>query len=167
MSELKVIDVDKMADVRSLSGQFYRKSEADEVISTIKAERDEYRYNLSCARNEIHNMQIAMRDDIKSIAEKDKEIQRLEKLCENYRCDCDNLAIMTDKMRMNGRTLRLKMNYQKYKRCLAMAKMCDEVMMACELRGYTVLRIWANKHEWAMRWKYRWMELSEKFKEAK
>lgn len=29
MSELKVIDVDKMADVRSLSGQFYRKSEAD------------------------------------------------------------------------------------------------------------------------------------------
>ena len=32
MSELKVIDVDKMADVRSLSGRFYRKPEADEVI---------------------------------------------------------------------------------------------------------------------------------------
>ena len=29
MSELKVIDVDKMADVRSLSCQFYRKSEVD------------------------------------------------------------------------------------------------------------------------------------------
>lgn len=167
MSELKVIDVDKMADVRSLSGQFYRKSEADEVISTIRAERDEYRYNLSCARNEIHNMQIAMKDDIKSITNKDKEIQRLEKLCENYRCDCDDLAIMTDKLKKSGRSLQQKMNHQKYKRCLAMAKMCDEVMMSCELRGYTVLRIWANKHEWAMRWKYRWMELSEKFKEAK
>ena len=40
MSELKVIDVDNMADVRSLRGQFYRKSEVDEVISTIKSERD-------------------------------------------------------------------------------------------------------------------------------
>lgn len=78
MSELKLIDVDKMADVRSLSGQFYRKSEVDEVISTIKSERDEYRYNLSCARNEIHNMQIAMRDDIKSITNKDKEIAELK-----------------------------------------------------------------------------------------
>ena len=78
MNELKLIDVDKMADVRSLSGQFYRKSEVDEVISTIKSERDEYRYNLSCARNEIHNMQIAMRDDIKSITNKDKEIAELK-----------------------------------------------------------------------------------------
>ena len=60
-----------------------------------------------------------------------------------------------------------ELNWNKHKRCLAMAKMCDEVMMSCELRGYTVLRIWANKHEWAMRWKYRWLELSEKFKEAK
>lgn len=158
MSELKVIDVDKMADVRSLSGQFYRKSEADEVISTIKAERDEYRYNLSCARNEIHNMQIAMRDDIKSIAEKDKEIQRLEKLCENYRCDCDNLAIMTDKMRMDGRTLRLKMNYQKYKRCLAMANYWLAV-------GYHCVD---DKHrQKAENRNYKWLELSEKFKEAK
>ena len=78
MSELKLIDVDKMADVRSLSGQFYRKSEADEVISTIKSERDEYRYNLSCARNEIHNMQIAMRDEINSITNKDQEIAELK-----------------------------------------------------------------------------------------
>lgn len=58
-----------------------------------------------------------------------------------------------------------ELRHNKYKRCLAMAKMCDEVMMSCELRGYTVHRIWANKHEWAMRWKYRWLELSEKFKE--
>ena len=57
--------------------------------------------------------------------------------------------------------------HQKYKRCLAMARWCDEVMMSCELRGYAVHRIWANRHQWAMRWKYRLLELAEKFKEAK
>ena len=36
MSELKVIDVDKMADVRSLSGQFYRKSEVDKKIQSLE-----------------------------------------------------------------------------------------------------------------------------------
>lgn len=54
--------------------------------------------------------------------------------------------------------------HHKYKRCLAMAKWCDEVMMSCELRGYAVHRIWANKHQWAMRWKYRWLTIAEKFK---
>ena len=39
MSELKLIDVDKMADVRSLSGRFYRKSEADKVIAHNKYKR--------------------------------------------------------------------------------------------------------------------------------
>lgn len=52
----------------------------------------------------------------------------------------------------------------KYKRCLAMARWCDEVMMSCELRGYAVHRILANKHQWAMRWKYRWLTLADKFK---
>ena len=156
MSELKVIDVDMMADVMSLSGQFYRKSEADEVISTIRAERDEYRYNLSCARNEIHNMQIAMKDDIKSITNKDKEIQRLEKLCENYRCDCDNLAIMTDILKKNGRSLRQNMNHQKYKRCLAMAQVLEHV---CPITN--------RKAKWRDKWHKRWLELAEQFKEAK
>ena len=36
MSELKVIDVDKMADVRSLNGRFYRKPEVDEVIEYLQ-----------------------------------------------------------------------------------------------------------------------------------
>lgn len=57
--------------------------------------------------------------------------------------------------------------HNKYKRFLAMAEWCDEMMMSCELRGYTIHRIWANKHKWAMRWKYKWLELAKKFKEAK
>lgn len=36
MSELKVIDVNMMADVRSLSGQFYRKPEVDKVIEYLQ-----------------------------------------------------------------------------------------------------------------------------------
>lgn len=155
MTEMKVIDVDKMADVRSLSGQFYRKPEVDEVIATIKSERDEYRYNLSCARNEIHNMQIAMRDESNSITNKDKEIQRLEKLCENYRCDCDDLAIMTDKLKKAGRSLRQNMNHQKYKRCMAMAQVLEHV---CPITN--------RKAKWRDKWHKRWLELAEKFKEA-
>lgn len=40
-----------------------------------------------------------------------------------------------------------EIRHQKHKRCLAMAKWCDEVMMSCELRGYAVHRIWANRHQ--------------------
>jgi len=65
----------------------------------------------------------------------------------------------------HGMRLVAAVRHQKYKRCLSMAKWCDEVMMSCELRGYAVHRIWANRHQWAMRWKYRWLELAEKFKD--
>ena len=112
MSELKVIDVDKMEDVRSLSGQFYRKSEVD------------------------------------------KKIQSLEYLCENYRCDCDNLGIMTDKLKKAGRSLRQKMNHQKYKRCIAMAQVLEHV---CPITN--------RKAKWRDKWHKRWLELSEKFKD--
>lgn len=118
MSELKVIDVDKMADVRSLSGQFYRKAEADE------------------------------------------EIQRLEKLCENYRCDCDDLAIMTDKLKKAGHSLRQKMNHQKYKRCLAMAKLCNEKWLVHNFAEIPTQLRFYNK------WEKRWLELAEKFNEV-
>ena len=39
MIEPKLIDVDNMADVRSLSGRFYRKPEADEVIEYFERDR--------------------------------------------------------------------------------------------------------------------------------
>ena len=149
MNELKVIDVDKMADVRSLSGQFYRKSEVDEVISTIKAERDEYRYNLSCARNEINNMQIAMRDDIKSITNKDKEIAELEERI----ADGDKDFEMVNNQ--NERLLKF-VRHHKHKRCLAMAQVLEHV---CPITN--------RKAKWQDKWHKRWLELAEKFKEVK
>ena len=149
MNELKVIDVDKMADVRSLSGQFYRKSEVDEVISTIKAERDEYRYNLSCARNEINNMQIAMRDDIKSITNKDKEIAELEERI----ADGDKDFEMVNNQ--NERLIKTVLHH-KHKRCLAMAQVLEHV---CPITN--------RKAKWQDKWHKRWLELAENFKEAK
>lgn len=46
--------------------------------------------------------------------------------------------------------------HHKYKRCLAMARWCEEVDL---FGGYT-------SNYW-MRWRNKWLELAEKFKEAK
>lgn len=88
------------------------------------------------------------------LAEKDKKIQSLEYLCENYRCDCDNLGIMTDKLKKSGRSLRQNMNHQKYKRCMAMAQVLVHV---CPITN--------RKAKWMDKWHKRWLELSEKFKD--
>ena len=95
MSELKAVHAFDVYEAYTKTGdddaaQVYLKSEADEVISTIKAERDEYRYNLSCARNEIHNMQIPMREDVKRIADKDKVFAELE---ERHKMEVEQLLM--------------------------------------------------------------------------
>ena len=90
----------------------------------------------------------------KVIAEKDKKIQSLEYLCENYRCDCENLGIMTDKLKKSGRSLRQKMYHHKHKRCLAMAQVLEHV---CPITN--------RKAKWQDKWHNRWLELSEKFKD--
>ena len=92
----------------------------------------------------------------KVIAEKDKKIQSLEYLCENYRCDCENLGIMTDKLKKSGRSLRQKMYHHKHKRCLAMAQVLVHV---CPITN--------RKAKWMDKWHKRWLELADKFKEAK
>ena len=96
----------------------------------------------------------------KVIAEKDKKIQSLEYLCENYRCDCENLGIMTDKLKKSGRSLRQKMYHHKYKRCLAMARWFK--IMSILAADYRVPREKWNFYE---KWHKRWLELSEKFKD--
>lgn len=88
------------------------------------------------------------------LAEKDKKIQSLEYLCENYRFDCDNLGIMTDKLKKSGRSLRQNMNHQKYKRCMAMAQVLEHV---CPITN--------RKAKWMDKWHKRWLELAEKFKD--
>lgn len=121
MNELKVIDVDKMADVRSLSGQFYRKSEVDEVIEYLQNQ-------LSLARTGL----------IKLLAKAQHEAR-----------------------------------YQKYKRCLAMARWCLTESVHFHYRyddwgdkGYDRPYKWKKVVFWK-KWARYWLELSEKFKEAK
>lgn len=99
----------------------------------------------------------------KVLAEKDKEIQRLEKLCESYRIDCDNLAITIDRMRTVGRTLQ-GLTHQKYKRCLAMARWCASRSLAWVADPADDV---LHKSDFYDRWKLRWRKLAEKFKEVK
>lgn len=95
MSELKAIHAFDVYEAYTKTGdddaaQVYLKSEADNIISTIRAERDEYRYNLSCARNEIHNMQVSVREDVKRIADKDKVIADLK---EKHKMEVEQLLM--------------------------------------------------------------------------
>ena len=93
----------------------------------------------------------------KVIAEKDKEIQRLENLCASYRHDCDNLAIReANALKEIGRDNRV-IRHQKHKRCLAMANYLG--LVSALVHGETQLEY--------MRRELKWLKLAEKFKEAK
>lgn len=101
-------------------------------------------------------------------SEADKVIAELD---ESHKMEVGQLLILNREQANAANRLRDSMEqalrHHKYKRCLAMVRWCDEVMMSCELRGYAVHRIWANKHQWAMRWKYKWLENAKQFKEDK
>ena len=91
----------------------------------------------------------------KVFAEKDAEIERLEILCATYRHDCDNLAISNEQAKRAARTLLKKMNYNKYKRCLAMARWGNERHTFNDTN---------EKRTWLHKGHNRWLELAEKFK---
>ena len=122
-----------------------------------KRENEQYATFQCNVRQMCKDVLAKLEEQESEIAEKDKEIQRLEKLCENYRCDCDNLAIMTDKLKKAGRSLRQNMNHQKYKRCLAMAKLCNEKWLVHNFAEVT------TKLRFYDKWENRWLELTEKF----
>ena len=152
MSELKAVHAFDVYEAYTKTGdddaaQVYLKSEADNAISTIRAERDEYRYNLSCARNEIHNLSMSMREDVKRIADKDKVIAELKA---DYKAACDRLQIanlIKDEQLAATR-------HSKRTRCLAMAQDLEHV---CPITY--------RKARWQNKWYQRWLELAERFKE--
>ena len=148
MYELKVIDVDKMADVRSLSGQFYRKSEVDQVIAKLKDK---------CQMHDFfwEGCGFAKRGFKNSIA-----------VSEAF----DKLEVELDK---NNKELR----HQKYKICLAMAERCKYRMYylaaVVEQEASKIIPLKAQIQRYEKRerrmdyWKNRWLELAENFTEAK
>ena len=98
----------------------------------------------------------------KVIAEKDKEIQRLENLCESYRIDCDNLAIREANAYREIERDNKQIRHQKYRRCLAMAKVCK--LKRFDAADYRIPR---RKWDFYNKWLKRWLELAEKFKDKK
>ena len=122
----------------------------------IKKRENEQYATFQCNVRQMCKDVLAKLEEQESVlAENDKKIQSLEHLCENYRCDCDDLAIMTDKLKKSGRSLQQKMNHQKYKRCMAMAQVLEHV---CPITN--------RKAKWMDKWHKRWLKLAEKFDEA-
>ena len=89
------------------------------------------------------------------------EIERLEILCANNIHDCDNLEISNEQAKRAARTLIKKMNHNKYKRCLAMARWCRTSARCDEGLGAFKYR------DWYWKWFKRWFAIAEQFKEAK
>lgn len=125
-----------------------------------KAERDEYRYNLSCARNEIHNMQLSMTEDINNITEKDAEIAELEERI----ADGDKDFAMANSQ--NERLLKF-VRHHKHKRCLAIAMWCAA---ECIVNKNNYKGFQTHKSKFRIghyqKWYFRWLAIAEKFEEA-
>lgn len=170
MSELKVYHHELRHNEYE---EFYLKYEADEVISIIQAEHDEYRYNLSCARNEIHNLQIAMREDVKTIADLRAQIVQADAECANALKESKELK--ADYKEACGRLQTANLikdeqlaatRHQKYKRCLNKAEWCEERCARYDLLQEHSGFSWRREIDFYFRWHNRWLELAEKFKEA-
>jgi hypothetical protein len=88
-------------------------------------------------------------------SEADKVITELE---ESHKMEVEQLLILNREQAISGNKLRDSMEqalrHQKYKRCLAMAKWCENKL------GTVVKPGWWDK------WHKRWFKLAEKFKET-
>ena len=118
--------------------------------------------------NRVDNVYYLKSDADKVIAEKDKEIQRLENLCESYRIDCDNLAIREANAYKEIERDNKRIRHQKHKRCFAMAKWCEE-----QYKYLTCLENWqmTDKEyqqvigDYWDRWHKHWLKIAEQFKD--
>ena len=90
----------------------------------------------------------------KVIAEKDKEIAELEERIADGDKDFD----MANSQ--NERLLKF-VRHHKYKRCMAMAKLCNEKWLVHNFAEIPVKLRFYDK------WEKRWLELAEKFKKEK
>ena len=116
----------------------------------IKKSENEQYFTFQCNVRQMCKDVLAKLEEQESvIAEKDKEIAELEKRI----ADGDKDFEMVNNQ--NERLLKF-VRHHKHKRCLAMAQVLDHV---CPITN--------RKAKWMDKWHKRWLELSEKFKEAK
>ena len=103
------------------------------------------------------------------IAKKDAEIAQLQAMLEERNLQIGNLDAAAKRNKRAAQTLRKKMNHQKYKRCLAMAEMCDARYDEedAKVNGhYSSWEYISPEMKYWERWRERWEALAEKFKEA-
>ena len=119
----------------------------------IKKRENEQYFTFQCNVRQMCKEVLAKLEEQESvIAEKDNEIAELEKRI----ADGDKDFEMATSQ--NERLLKF-IRHHKHKRCLAMAMMCE--------KRSEIYFSWSKKMDFILKWKLRWMELSEKFKEAK
>lgn len=122
----------------------------------IKKRENEQYFTFQCNVRQMCKEVLAKLEEQESvIAGKDKEIAELEKRI----ADGDKDFEMANSQ--NERLLKI-VQHHKYKRCLAMARWFK--IMSILAADYRVPREKWNFYE---KWHNRWLELSEKFKEAK
>ena len=136
MSELEAY-IAPTADGTGLA-EYYLKSEADKMIADLENK-------LAVAQQTLRlNQPEALYSDLETMGRLSHEIMELKKACK----DKDDWCLHTLK----------ELRHQKYKRCLAMARWCNERIARIE-KDYA-----SNFYK---RWKKRWLEFAEKIKEAK
>lgn len=90
----------------------------------------------------------------KVVAEKDEKIDELEERI-------DELQKATDSAWSKVNAMYDELRHNKYKRCLVMAKLCNEKWLVHNFAEIPTKLGFYDK------WEKRWLELAEKFKEAK
>jgi hypothetical protein len=106
-------------------------------------------------------VEVCLKEDVdKTLAEKDKEIVELKA---DYKEACGRLQtanLIKDEQLDETR-------HQKYKRCLNKAEWCEERCARYDVLQERTGFSWRREIDFYFRWSQRWLELAEKFKEAK
>ena len=99
----------------------------------------------------------------KVIAEKDKEIARLNDKALQYKVlDKEHCRDLNTQERLFA----LQMAHHKFKRCLAMAEWCEERSARYDLLQEHSGFSWRREIDFYFRWYQRWLKIAEQFKEA-
>ena len=156
MSELKATSSGEIRTRNALLGYWwYEKSEADKVISELKDKARHYPI-----------MAALLESDKKEIAELKDKLQAADTQIENLITSASSIMLSQDRVTDNKCA---ELCHHKYKRCMAMAKWCNARYNEEDAKvndGLSWEFISPEMKYWE-RWRWRWEDLSEKFKEVK
>jgi hypothetical protein len=116
-------------------------------------------YHHELRHNEYEEFYLKSEAD-KVIAEKDAEIARLKAI---RKVHIEAIESMGAGLQQDEEEIL----HQKYKRCLAMAEWCEERCARYDLLQEHSGFSWRMEIDFYFRWYQRWLELAEKFNEAK